>query len=76
MDYRDEVFLLVAENLSFSRAAEDLFISQPAVTKHIKELESRLNIALFERKGNKIYLTKAGKLMTENRDIMNIIREK
>ncbi|MGZ2370288.1 LysR substrate-binding domain-containing protein [Ancylomarina sp. YFZ004] len=62
MDYRDEVFLLVAENLSFSRAAEDLFISQPAVTKHIKELESRLNIALFERKGNKIYLTKAGKL--------------
>jgi len=63
MDYRDEVFLLVAENLSFSRAAEDLFISQPAVTKHIKELESRLNIALFERKGNKIYLTKAGKLI-------------
>jgi DNA-binding transcriptional LysR family regulator len=62
MDYRDEVFLLVAENLSFSRAAEDLFISQPAVTKHIKELESRLNIALFERKGNKIYLSKAGKL--------------
>jgi len=63
MDYRDEVFLLVAENLSFSRAAEDLFISQPAVTKHVKELESRLNIALFERKGNKIYLTKAGKLI-------------
>lgn len=63
MDYRDEVFLLVAENLSFSKAAEDLFISQPAVTKHIKELESRLNIALFERKGNKIYLTKAGKLI-------------
>lgn len=62
MDYRDKVFLLVAENLSFSRAAEDLFISQPAVTKHIKELESRLNIALFERKGNKIYLSKAGKL--------------
>ena len=62
MDYRDKVFLLVAENLSFSRAAEDLFISQPAVTKHIKELESRLNITLFERKGNKIYLTKAGKL--------------
>ena len=62
MDYRDEVFLLVAENLSFSRTAEDLFISQPAVTKHIKVLESRLNLALFERKGNKIYLTKAGKL--------------
>ncbi|WP_321288756.1 LysR family transcriptional regulator [uncultured Sunxiuqinia sp.] len=62
MDYRDEVFLAVAENLSFSKAAEALFISQPAVTKHIKELESKLNSALFERKGNKVYLTKAGKL--------------
>ncbi|MEL7587832.1 MAG: LysR family transcriptional regulator [Prolixibacteraceae bacterium] len=62
MDYRDEVFLAVAEGLSFSRAAEELYISQPAVTKHIKELERRLNIGLFERKGNKIYLTEAGKL--------------
>ena len=62
MDYRDEVFLAVAENLSFSKAAEALFISQPAVTKHIKELESKMNSALFERKGNKVYLTKAGKL--------------
>lgn len=62
MDYRDDVFLTVAENLSFSKASEDLFISQPAVSRHIKELESKLNIALFERKGNKIYLTKAGKL--------------
>jgi LysR family transcriptional regulator, transcriptional activator of the cysJI operon len=62
MDYRDEVFLSVAQKLSFSKAAEDLFISQPAVTKHIKELESKLNITLFERKGNKIYLTEAGKL--------------
>ena len=62
MDYRDKVFMAVAENLSISKAAEELFISQPAVTKHIKELESRLNIALFDRKGNKIYLTKAGKI--------------
>ena len=62
MDFRDQVFLSVAENLSFSKAAEELFISQPAVTKHIKELESKLNITLFERKRNKVYLTKAGKL--------------
>ncbi|MCW0482580.1 LysR family transcriptional regulator [Gaoshiqia sediminis] len=62
MDYRDEVFLSVAENLSFSKAAEALFISQPAVTRHIRELENKLNTALFDRKGNKIYLTKAGKL--------------
>ncbi|RUT79158.1 LysR family transcriptional regulator [Ancylomarina longa] len=62
MDYRDEVFMVVAENLSFTKAAEELFISQPAITKHVKELENKLNIALFERTGNKIFLTKAGKL--------------
>lgn len=61
MDYRDVVFLSVAENLSFSKAAEELFISQPAVSKHIKELENKYNTNLFERKGNKIYLTHAGK---------------
>ncbi len=66
MDYRDEVFIATAENLSFSKAAEELFISQPAVTKHIKELENKLNITLFERKGNRIYLTKAGQLVYNN----------
>lgn len=60
MDYRDTVFISVAENLSFSKAAGELNISQPAVTRHIKELEERYNTNLFERKGNKIYLTKAG----------------
>ena len=42
MDYRDKVFITVAENMSFSKAAEELFISQPAVTRHIKELEGKL----------------------------------
>ncbi len=65
MDYRDEVFLSVAENLSFSKAANELFISQPAVTQHIKELESKTNVALFDRKGNKIYLSKAGQIVYE-----------
>jgi len=60
MDYRDSVFISVAENLSFSKAANDLNISQPAVTRHIKELEERYKTNLFERKSNKIYLTKAG----------------
>ncbi len=61
MDYRDVVFLTVAEYMSFSKAAENLCISQPAVTKHIKELEAKFKLNLFERKGNKIYLTHAGK---------------
>ncbi|WP_430810027.1 MULTISPECIES: LysR substrate-binding domain-containing protein [unclassified Carboxylicivirga] len=62
MNYRDIVFLTVAENLSFSKAAEALFISQPAVTRHIKELEGHYRVDLFERKGNKILLTKAGQM--------------
>ena len=61
MDYRDIVFISVAELLSFSKAAENLHISQPAVTRHIKELETKYNTNLFDRKGNKIYLTRAGK---------------
>lgn len=60
MDYRDSVFMSVAENLSFSKSAKDLNISQPAVTRHIKELEERYKTNLFERKSNKIYLTQAG----------------
>lgn len=60
MDYRDAVFLCVAEQLSFTKAANALHISQPAVSRHIKELEARYNTTLFERSGNKIYLTKAG----------------
>lgn len=60
MNYRDTVFLTVAEQLSFSQAAATLFISQPAVTRHIKALEQHYHTSLFERKGNKIYLTAAG----------------
>lgn len=62
MDFRDQVFLAVAENMSITKAADKLFISQPAVTKHIKELEAKLKITLFQREGNKLVLTKAGKI--------------
>lgn len=70
MDYRDLVFVAVAENLSFSKAADYLNISQPAVTRHIQELEFKYSTTLFERKSNKIYLTKAGeKVYNAFRDI-------
>ncbi|RPE09254.1 LysR family transcriptional regulator [Chitinophaga lutea] len=62
-DFRLKVFYTVANRLSFTRAAEELFISQPAVTKHIHELEQQLGVALFERSGNKIQLTAAGNVM-------------
>jgi DNA-binding transcriptional LysR family regulator len=76
MNFRDTVFISVAEHLSFSRAAGDLNISQPAVTRHIKELEERYSTNLFERKGNKIYLTKAGeKVYNAFKQIANQYRE-
>jgi DNA-binding transcriptional LysR family regulator len=62
-DFRLQVFQAVATRLNFTRAASELFISQPAVTKHIHELESQLKIKLFERNGSKITLTQAGQLL-------------
>lgn len=68
-DFRLKVFYTVARRLSFTKAAEELLISQPAVTKHIKELESQFNLALFDRRGNKVMLSPAGEVLlkhTEN----------
>ncbi|MGH9003392.1 MAG: LysR family transcriptional regulator, partial [Acidimicrobiia bacterium] len=44
----------------FSMAAEELFISQPAVSQQVKALERQLNVKLFERLGHKMFLTEAG----------------
>lgn len=62
-DFRLRVFHAVASHLSFTKAAAELFITQPAVSKNIHELESELDIRLFERKGNKIVLTPAGQIL-------------
>lgn len=68
LDFRLKVFYTVARRLSFTKAAEELFISQPAVTKHIHELEQQLGMALFERSGNKIKITRAGQVMLKHAD--------
>lgn len=65
-DFRLKVFLSVAQNLSFTKASKELFISQPAITKHIQELESDFKTTLFERKGNGISLTRAGDLLVHH----------
>jgi DNA-binding transcriptional LysR family regulator len=57
---RLRVFRIVAEELSFTRAAERLFLTQPAVTMQIKNLEEDLGLRLFDRTGQKIALTAAG----------------
>ena len=59
-------FLAVAEDLHFRKAAERLFISQPGLSRQIKQMENDLGIRLFERHNRKVELTKSGKyLQTE-----------
>ncbi|PTY06991.1 LysR family transcriptional regulator [Opitutaceae bacterium EW11] len=60
LDYRAKVFRAVAEKLNFTRASEQLHISQPAVTQHIKALEEHYGTALFHRSPGGIRLTAAG----------------
>ncbi|MDF1555941.1 MAG: LysR family transcriptional regulator [Deferrisomatales bacterium] len=58
-----KVFYYVAKNLSFTRAAEELFISQPAVTMQISALEKQYGLRLFSRKKNELSLTEPGRLL-------------
>lgn len=62
-DFRLKVFQAVAAHLSFTKAAAELFITQPAVTRHIRELEEELGVSLFERKANRVQLTQAGEIL-------------
>ncbi len=65
ISFAHRVFMEVAANLSFSKAAQTLFVTQPAISKHIKALEDQYRVPLFERKGNSILLTAAGKKLNE-----------
>ncbi len=66
MDFRLKVFLAVARHLSFTKASKELLISQPAITKHIQELENTFNTELFSRQKGKISLTPQGELFREH----------
>lgn len=70
------VFIEVANQLSFSKAAQTLFISQPAISNHIKLLEIQYQNALFNRKGNSISLTPAGEILYKHlQDALSIQRQ-
>lgn len=62
-DRRLQVFHAVAKHLSFTRAAEALFMTQPAVTFQIRQLEEQYGIRLFERRHGNVSLTPAGELV-------------
>jgi DNA-binding transcriptional LysR family regulator len=63
LNFSHHVFYEVAKQLSFSKAAQQLFISQPAISKHIKTLEENYQVTLFERMGHTIALTQQGTLL-------------
>ena len=71
-----KVFEAVARQLSFSRAAEELHLTQPAVSTQVKGLEDHAGLPLFEQLGKKIYLTPAGtEMLHYSRAIIQLFRE-
>src|SRR5260370_29670756 len=64
-DRRLRVFHAVAKHLSFTKAADALFMTQPAVTFQVKQLEEQFNARLFDRAHGRIVLTAAGAIALE-----------
>ncbi|MBL8522288.1 MAG: LysR family transcriptional regulator [Betaproteobacteria bacterium] len=70
------VFECVARHLNFSRAAEELHLTQPAVSTAVSQLESHTGLALFEHLGHRVFLTEAGKVtLASARAIIQQVRE-
>ena len=68
IDIRNKCFsyvLAVEECGTITSAADKLFISQPALSRYLRNLETRLGIVLFDRIDNRLYLTAAGKLYVQ-----------
>jgi DNA-binding transcriptional LysR family regulator len=64
-NFRLKVFRTVAEHLNFRKAAEQLFLTQPAITLQVKALEDDLGIRLFDRAANRVSLTPQGSLLLD-----------
>ncbi len=78
-----ETFCRVAELKSFTKAAEDLCLTQPTISGHILSLEQSLSLRLFDRAGRKVRLTKAGqvllqytiKILSLRKELLNALSE-
>ena len=72
-DRRLQVFYTVARMLSFTKAAETLHMTQPAVTFQVRQLEEHFNTRLFDRTHNRISLTEAGKQVYRYADKKGVV---
>ena len=63
LDFRIETFLAVCQTMNFTRAAELLHITQPAVSQHIHALEAQYGVRLFVYQGKQLHLTESGRLL-------------
>lgn len=70
LDFRMETFLKVCDHMNFTHAAEDLNLTQPAVSQHIKYLEKKYDTPLFVRDKKKLLLTPAGKILRASLETM------
>ena len=69
LDYRTHTFLAVCRTGSFTRAAEELHVTQPAVSQHIRQLEAHYGCALFSKTGRGVEPTAAGRLLYRAFDV-------
>ena len=65
-DFKILVFIAAARHLNFTRAAREMHISQPAVSKNICDLEMQAGLNLFERNGHKLALSEAGRMLLDH----------
>lgn len=70
------VFHAVARTGSFTRASEELFLTQPGVSKHVKALEEHYGVKLFDRFGKRVVLTQAGVILYEaTREMLSLLEQ-
>ena len=83
LDYRLKTFLLLSKTLNYTKTAQQLHMSQPAVSQHIRYLEQTYNIKLFEYYNRRLQLTEMGQrfyqqvlaLEVQSQDIIERLRQ-
>ena len=71
IDTRYQTFLALADSLDYSKTAQELYLSKPAITQHIHYLETDLEVKLFQNLDGNLALTKKGQLLKNRLVVIN-----